>query len=94
MNPSTEPHQHLDLDQLLAEVTGEPNPAPTSDHLASCSACQSELSRWTRTFAGTQRLMAITELPPWRFPAGTATRRPGRRALGDRGAGRGHRVGQ
>jgi hypothetical protein len=79
MNTSTEPH--LDLDELLAGVAGEPLSEQARDHLESCPGCHRETRRWGATSDGTRLLMTATELPPWQFPMETTGRRPGRRAL-------------
>jgi hypothetical protein len=79
MNTSTEPH--LDLEELLAGVTGEPLSEHARDHLESCPDCRSEIKRWGTTSDATRMLVAATELPPWQLPAETTAHRPGRRAL-------------
>jgi hypothetical protein len=79
MTTSTEPH--LDLEELLAGVAGEPLSEQARDHLASCRDCRSEIQRWGTTSDATRTLVAATELPPWQLPAETTAYRPGRRAL-------------
>jgi Domain of unknown function (DUF5666) len=78
-NTGTEPH--LDLEQLLAGVAGDPLGEPAREHLGSCPHCRTELRRWGTVSDGTRLLVAAAELPPWQFPAETTARRPGRRAL-------------
>jgi hypothetical protein len=79
MNTSTEPH--LDLEELLARLAGEPLSEQAHDHLASCRDCRTETQRWGATADGTRLLVAATTLPPWQFPTATTNRRPGRRVL-------------
>lgn len=79
MNITTEPH--LDLEELLSGVAGEPLSEQARDHLESCPHCRSEIKRWGTTSDATRLLVAATELPPWQHPAETTAHRPGRRAL-------------
>jgi hypothetical protein len=79
MNTSTEPH--LDLEELLAGLAGEPLSEQARDHLESCPGCRSEIERWGTTSDATRMLVAATELPPWQLPAGTIAHQPRRRTL-------------
>ena len=79
MSITTEPH--LDLEELLPGVAGEPLSEQARDHLESCPHCRSEIKRWGTTSDAARLLVAATELPPWQLPAGTTAHGPGRRAL-------------
>ncbi len=79
MNITTEPH--LDLEELLSGVAGEPLSEQARGHLESCPHCRSEIKRWGTTSDATRLLVAATELPPWQLPAETSAHEPGRRAL-------------
>jgi hypothetical protein len=79
MNTSTEPH--LDLEELLAGVAGDPLSEQSRNHLACCADCHTESQRWGATSDAARLLVASTALPPWQFPAATAARWRRRRAL-------------
>ena len=79
MNTDTEPH--LDLEELLAGVAGQPLREQARGHLTACPDCRAELAGWEKAAGGTQLLVAATDLPPWRFPAAGTAARPRRRAL-------------
>lgn len=55
---------HLDLEDLIAHVTGQPVADGARDHLASCDHCQAEKDRWSLVADGVRGLAADTpEMP-------------------------------
>jgi len=68
---------HLDLEDLIAEVTGQAVGEHAREHLAGCEQCQLEANRWSLVADGVRDLAAeAAEVPePARPP------RTGRRAL-------------
>lgn len=68
---------HLDLDDLIAEVTGQAVGEQAREHLVGCEQCQLEANRWSLVADGVRELAAeATEVPePARPP------RTGRRVL-------------
>ncbi|HXZ72288.1 MAG TPA: hypothetical protein VEH31_15655, partial [Streptosporangiaceae bacterium] len=65
---------HLDLEDLIAEVTGQAIGDQVREHLAGCERCQLEVNRWSLVADGVRDLAA--EVPePARPP------RTGRRVL-------------
>lgn len=76
---------HLDLGDLIAEVTGQPVDDRAREHLARCEQCRGEANRWDLVASGVRSLTAATPetaqpARPWharpRVPAG-----PRRRAI-------------
>ena len=63
---------HLDLEDLIAEVTGETIGDQAREHLASCEQCQLEAKRWSLVAHGVRDLAAeAAEAPqPARPPRG------------------------
>jgi hypothetical protein len=56
---------HLDLGDLIAEVTGQPVDDRARDHLARCEHCRAEAKRWDLVAGGVRRLAAaVPEAPP------------------------------
>jgi hypothetical protein len=51
---------HLDLEDLIAEVTGRPVGDRAREHLASCEHCRAEASRWSLVADGVRGLAAAT----------------------------------
>ena len=51
---------HLDLADLIAEVTGQPIADPAREHLARCEHCRAELNRWDLVAGGVRGLVAAT----------------------------------
>jgi hypothetical protein len=49
---------HLDLEDLIAEVTGQPVADRAREHLASCAHCQLEANRWNLVADGVRGLAA------------------------------------
>jgi hypothetical protein len=62
---------HLDLEDLIAAVTGQPVTARAREHLARCEHCGAEARRWDLVGAGVRGLAAGTPpaAPPARQPA-------------------------
>jgi hypothetical protein len=76
---------HLDLGDLIAEVTGQPVDDRVREHLARCEHCRAEANRWDVVAAGVRGLAAAAPqaAPPAR-PRHTRLRvrpGPGRRAV-------------
>ena len=74
---------HLDLEDLIADVTGQPVAARAREHLARCEHCRTEADRWDLVASGVRGLMAATPeaAPPVR-PRPTRLRMgPGRRTM-------------
>ncbi len=69
---------HLDLGDLIAEVTGRPIGDRAREHLAGCQHCQREANRWNLV-AGAVRGLATAAAPEAVQPAGPQRTR--RRAL-------------
>jgi hypothetical protein len=68
---------HLDLGELIAEVTGRPISDRVREHLAGCQHCQREANRWNLVADGVHGLAAAAPQAPQ--PAGP--RRTRRRVL-------------
>jgi hypothetical protein len=49
---------HLDLEDLIAEVTGQPVGDRARAHLAGCEHCQLEAKRWNLVAGGVRDLAA------------------------------------
>jgi Domain of unknown function (DUF5666) len=54
---------HLDLGDLIAEVTGQPVDDRAREHLARCEHCRAEANRWDLVAGGVRRLAAATPEP-------------------------------
>jgi hypothetical protein len=54
---------HLDLGDLIAEVTGQAVDDRARDHLARCEHCRAEANRWDLVAGGVRRLAAATPEP-------------------------------
>jgi hypothetical protein len=76
-DPADTRSPHLDLGDLIAEVTGQPIDDRTRQHLASCEHCRVEANRWNMVADGVRDLAAAA---PEAVPA-TRPRRTRRRAL-------------
>jgi len=76
---------HLDLEDLIAEVTGQPIGGRAREHLASCAHCQLEANRWNLVADGVRGLAAdAPEAPQHARPRDTRRRalpRPVRHGL-------------
>jgi hypothetical protein len=70
---------HLDLEDLIAEVTGQPVDGRAREHLARCEHCRAEANRWDLVASGVRGLAAATPeaAPP-------ARPRPARLPVGPR----------
>jgi hypothetical protein len=68
---NTGPDTHLDLGDLIAEVTGQATDDRAREHLARCEHCRAEANRWDLVAGGVRGLAAAT--PETAQPA-----RPGR----------------
>jgi len=55
---------HLDLEDLIAEVTGQPVDDRAREHLARCEHCRAEANRWDLVAGGVRRLAAATPEAP------------------------------
>jgi hypothetical protein len=51
---------HLDLEDLIAEVTGQPVDDQAREHLTHCEHCQAEANRWDLVASGVRALAADT----------------------------------
>jgi hypothetical protein len=51
---------HLDLEDLIAEITGQPVDDPIREHLARCEHCRAEANRWNLIADGVRGLAAAT----------------------------------
>jgi hypothetical protein len=75
---------HLDLEDLIAEVTGEPIGGQAREHLAACEQCQLEANRWNLVAGGVRDLAAEAAQGPQPAPPPRTGRRvpagPWRRA--------------
>ena len=49
---------HLDLADLIAEVSGQPIADPAREHLARCEHCRAEVNRWDLVAGGVRSLAA------------------------------------
>jgi hypothetical protein len=68
---------HLDLEDLIAEVTGtgQATDGPAREHLAACVSCRAEASRWTLVADGVRSLAtAAPEMAPPARPRLIGTR--------------------
>jgi hypothetical protein len=69
---------HLDLEDLIAEVTGRAIGDQVREHLADCEQCQLEVNRWSLVADGVRDLAAEAEryqsLPGRRAPDGVCWR--------------------
>lgn len=54
---------HLDLEDLIAEVTGQAIDDRAREHLARCELCRAEANRWDLVAGGVRDLAAATSLP-------------------------------
>jgi Domain of unknown function (DUF5666) len=54
---------HLDLGDLIAEVTGQAVDDRAREHLARCEHCRAEANRWDLVAGGVRRLAAATPEP-------------------------------
>jgi hypothetical protein len=57
-HPSSTRSPHLDLADLIAEVTGQAMADPAREHLATCQRCRAEASRWDLVAGGVRGLAA------------------------------------
>ena len=76
---------HLDLEDLVAEVTGQAIDAQAAEHLAGCAPCQLEAKRWNLVAGGIRELAADPGLVPGSglVPAPARPPRKRRRGLAD-----------
>jgi hypothetical protein len=58
MNADSAHFPHLDLEDLIAEVTGRPVADRAREHLARCEHCRTEASRWSLVADGVRGLAA------------------------------------
>lgn len=75
---------HLDLGDLIAEVTGQAIDDRAREHLTSCERCRVEANRWNLVADGVRGLAAAPQAAPSARPQRTGRRvlaRAGRRAL-------------
>jgi hypothetical protein len=72
---------HLDLGDLIAEVTGQPIADLAREHLARCEHCRAEANRWDLVAAGVRDLADAT-------PETVRPARPGHSRLGHTRLGR------
>jgi hypothetical protein len=72
---------HLDLADLIAEVTGQAIDDGAREHLTRCELCQLEANRWNLVAGGVRDLTAATPQPA----ESARPRRTGRRVLADLG---------
>ena len=84
-DPADTRSSHLDLEDLIAEVTGQPVADQAREHLASCAHCQLEANRWNLVADGVRGLAAdAPEAPQPARPRHTRRRvlpRPARNAM-------------
>ena len=73
--PADTHSSHLDLGDLIAEVTGQPIADQARDHLAHCEDCRAEANRWDLVAAGVRGLAAAA--PKAAQPAPPRHHRPG-----------------
>ena len=57
-NPASTRSPHLDLADLIAEVTGQATGGRAGEHLAACEHCRAEASRWNLVADGVRSLAA------------------------------------
>jgi hypothetical protein len=72
-HPSSTHSPHLDLEDLIAEVTGQAIDDRAREHLASCERCRTEASRWDLVAGGVCELAAVAPQvapPAWPRQAG------------------------
>jgi hypothetical protein len=58
--PADTRSSHLDLEDLIAEVTGQDVDDRAREHLARCELCQAEAARWDLVAGGVRGLVAAT----------------------------------
>lgn len=58
--PADTSSPHLDLGDLIAEVTGQPVDERAREHLTYCEHCRAEANRWDLVAAGVRDLVAAT----------------------------------
>jgi hypothetical protein len=84
-DPADTRSPHLDLGDLIAEVTGQPVAGRAREHLASCAHCRLEANRWNLVADGIHSLAAdAPEIPQPARPRHTRRRvlpRPVRNGL-------------
>ena len=84
-DPADTRSPHLDLGDLIAEVTGQPVAERAREHLASCAHCQLEANRWNLVADGIRGLASVVpEAPQPARPRHTRRRvlpRPVRHAM-------------
>ena len=84
-DPADTRSPHLDIGDLIAEITGQPAGARAQEHLASCEHCQLEANRWNLVADGICGLAAdAPEAPQPARPRHTGRHvlpRPVRRAM-------------
>jgi hypothetical protein len=78
-DPTDTRSPHLDLADLIAEVTGQPIDGRVREHLTRCERCRAEANRWNLVADGVRGLAAAA--PQVAQPA--RPRRAGPRALAD-----------
>ena len=83
-DPASTRSPHLDLEDLIAEVTGHTTGGRAREHLAACERCRAEASRWNLVADGVRDLAAAApEVAQPARPQRTGSRvlgGPGRRA--------------
>jgi hypothetical protein len=74
-DPADTRSAHLDLGDLIAEVTGQPVTGRAREHLTSCAHCQLETNRWNLVADGIRSLVAdAPEIPQPARPRHTRRR--------------------
>ncbi len=63
-DPADTRSPHLDLEDLIGEVTGQPIAGRAREHLASCAQCQLEANRWNLVADGIRGLATRTQEAP------------------------------
>jgi hypothetical protein len=58
MSTNSADARHLDLGDLIAEVTGQPISGQALAHFADCAHCQREANRWNLVAGGIRGLAA------------------------------------
>jgi hypothetical protein len=61
--PADTRSSHLDLEDLIAEVTGRPVDARAREHLTRCEHCRAEANRWDLVAGGVRGLAAAAPEP-------------------------------
>jgi hypothetical protein len=61
--PADTHSSHLDLEDLIAEVTGRPVDARAREHLTRCEHCRAEANRWDLVAGGVRGLAAAAPEP-------------------------------